>query len=300
MDTLHALSHSEVQADTAYSPSIQWVTEIEYWEKYYCHPDAVYEWNNGNLEEKMVSEHVTYATYRWFLELLGYFLQVHPAAQLTGLEMGFKLKLPEKTVIRRPDMGIVLDDNPVPLLPDDKSYHGVFDVCVEALSDSTEEESERDMVSKKMEYAKAGVREYYILDGYSDNTRFYRLNARGKYVSIRLAKGGVVKSKVLPGFQFRIADLYLRPSLEEMVEDSVYRDFVFPAYTKEKQARMAAEARAQEAEGKADAEREARQEAEAKADAERKTRQEAEARTRKAEAKADAERKTRQEAEAKA
>ncbi|MCP4109136.1 MAG: hypothetical protein GY749_27005, partial [Desulfobacteraceae bacterium] len=33
------------------------VSEDEYWEKYYEHPDFSYEWNNGYLEERPVSDY---------------------------------------------------------------------------------------------------------------------------------------------------------------------------------------------------------------------------------------------------
>jgi hypothetical protein len=38
----------------------------------------------------------------------------------------------------------------------------------------------------------------------------------------------------LPGFQFRIADLYRQPSLIEMAEDPLYSDFILPEYLAEK------------------------------------------------------------------
>ncbi|MCP4696590.1 MAG: Uma2 family endonuclease, partial [Gammaproteobacteria bacterium] len=197
MTALQALDRSTVQEETSYFPGRLRVTEAEYWEKYYDHPDAVYEWHNGYLEEKSVSDYVTVSAYEFFHELLVYYLKTRPVAKLTVLEMGFRLTLPRETVIRRPDMGVVLNDNPIPLLPGDNSYKGTYDVCIEAISDDDEE---RDTITKKWEYAKGGVREYYILDGYGEETQFYRLNARGVYVPIRRAKGGLVKSKVLPGF----------------------------------------------------------------------------------------------------
>jgi len=64
------------------------------------------------------------------------------------------------------------------------------------------------------------------------------------YVPIKPLKGGIIKSKMLPGFQFRISDLYHRPLLEEMITDPVYQQFVLPGYTKEKEARKKAEQRA--------------------------------------------------------
>jgi hypothetical protein len=98
-------------------------------------------------------------------------------------------------------------------------------MCIEALSDFTEKEKERDTVTKKQEYAASGVKEYYILHK-SDAMAFYRLNAHGVYVPIEPVGQGIIKSKVLPGFQFRISDLSQKPSLKKMTDDPVYQGFV--------------------------------------------------------------------------
>jgi hypothetical protein len=109
-------------------------------------------------------------------------------------------------------------------------------MCIEALSDSTTEIMERDTITKKIEYAQAGVKEYYILDSHAERTQFFRLNkARGVYTPIKRLKGGIIKSKVLPGFQFRFEDLFSKPSPDEMINDKVYQDFVLPAYAKANQ-----------------------------------------------------------------
>jgi hypothetical protein len=226
----------------------QRVTETEYWEKYYNAPDVTYEWNNGYLEEKAVSDLITYSMYKWFFKLIEHYLTTHRMAETTGLEMGFRLTLSGSTEIRRPDLGVVLNSNSVPLLPDDRSYKGTFDLCVEAISDSTKKEIERDTVSKKWEYAEGGVKEYYILDGYDRFLEFYRLNAKGIYMPIKPTKGGIIKSKVLPGFQFRREDLFNKPSPDDMIADKVYKRFVLPGYSEEKRARRKAERRALEAE----------------------------------------------------
>ena len=134
------------------------VSEKKYWEEYYEAKTAC-EWNNGKLEEKPVSDHLTYLVYLWFLKLLDHYLTVHPIARMSGLEMGFRLALPSKTVIRKPDLGVVRNDNPVALKPLDRSYRGIFDLCIEALSDSTQTEARRDTVTKKAEYTAARVPE---------------------------------------------------------------------------------------------------------------------------------------------
>jgi len=268
------------------------VSEAVYWEKYYDHPDIVYEWNNGVLEEKPVADHLNYSTYDWFVDLLREFSKTRPVGKTTGLEIGFRLELPYDTVIRRPDLGVVLDSNPVSLEPDDKTYSGIFDLCVESLSDSTQEDIERDTVDKKLEYALGGVKEYYILDARSKHTAFYRLNARGVYVPIKPTKDGVIKSKALPGFQFRRADLYQKPSHEEMMKNVVYKGFVELARQAEIKVRQKAEAKALEEKQARQEEAKARRKAEAKA-------HQAYARAHQAEARALEEKQARQE-EAKA
>ncbi|MDM8561435.1 Uma2 family endonuclease [Candidatus Parabeggiatoa sp. HSG14] len=260
-----ALGNTELKAKTAYSPfsipssysppAERLVSEAEYWEKYYDYPDKTYEWNNGLLEEKAVSEFSTILMSDWFSELLGYFLKTHPIAKKTFLEMGFKFTSSQKGKVRRPDLGIILNSNPVPVLLADRSYQGIYDICIEAISDSTQKDITRDISDKKREYAAAGVKEYYILDGQARYTKYYRLNTSGIYVPIKPLKGGIIKSKVLPDFQFRIDDLYNHPLPEEMIEDSVYQGFVLPGYTQEKRARKEAEQRAEQAQNEIQKER---------------------------------------------
>ncbi len=257
---LYALDYNDTRSEgTTASPirqeKRQRVSETEYWEKYYNAPDITYEWNNGYLEEKAVSKLITNSTYQWFDELLNHFLRTHPIAKTTGLEMGFRLTLPGSTKNRCPDLGVVLNSNSVPLLPDDSSYKGTFDLCVEAISESTLKDMSLYTVSKRWEYAEGGVKEYYILDGYDRYLEFYRLNAKGVYIPIKPTKGGIIKSKVLPGFQFRREDFFNKPSPEEMIADKVYKRFVLPGYSEakeqaseEKRARLQAEQRALEAE----------------------------------------------------
>ncbi|WP_295431821.1 Uma2 family endonuclease [uncultured Thiodictyon sp.] len=239
-------------------------TEDDYWRTYYLESDIHYEWNNGRLEEKPVSDYETFQVYHWFMLLLGHFLRARPMAKLVALEMGFRLPLPTGTVIRRPDFGVVCNDNPQPLLPLDVSYHGVFDVCIEALSDKERRSIERDTLVKKAEYAAGGVPEYYILHRTPEQQAFFIRTPAGVYVPIS-PEDGVIRSRVLPGFQFRLADLCGRPEHERLRDDPVYAAFVLPGW-REAEQRAAAEARRADAEAqRADAEGEARRQAERRA-----------------------------------
>jgi Uma2 family endonuclease len=204
----------------------RYVSEELYWAEYYENPDFHYEWNNGRLEEKPVGDYAQYRLYFWFVNLLHDFLHVFPIARMIGLEMGFRMALPRKTVIRKPDLGVVLNSNLIALGDKDRSYHGVFDLCIESVSTSSKKETRRDTVVKKNEYAAGGVAEYYILDEAGGETVFYQLSG-GVYVPI-LPQDEVIRSPILPGFQFRLADLYRLPEPPEMIEDPIYQQFVSP------------------------------------------------------------------------
>jgi len=237
MKTLHALSRTrEEYRDTGFiaeeevSEDGLFVSEEEYWENYYNHPDFNYEWNNGYLEEKPVTDFKGSEVCQWFLVLLRQFLHEFPIAKMIGLEFGFRLAFPRKTGIRKPDLAVVLNTNPIILGDTEFSYKGTFDICIESLSYSKPKEIKRDTVEKKKEYEGIGVREYYILDARNIETAFYRLNQKGKYQKIKPSRKEIIQSEVLPGFQFRVSDLYRQPSLEEMAEDEIYQGYILPFY----------------------------------------------------------------------
>lgn len=211
------------------------VSEADYWEHYYLGHDVTYEWNDGVLEEKGVSDYLTFRVFDWFLQLLIEFLRARPIAERVGLEMGFRLRLPDKIAIRRPDYGLVLHDNPTPLQGVDQSYRGIFDLCLEGVSTSSRIMRERDTVVKKAEYAAGGVREYYLLHHTTELRAFYRLTDRGVYEPLSATPDGIVSSAVLPGFRWRLADLDRQPSLETLIADPVYQDFVLLNVQRERQ-----------------------------------------------------------------
>ena len=220
------------------------VSETEYWQHWYDAADLSYEWNNGRLEEKPVSDFETFQVYLWFLELLRHYLRLQPIGKLVALEMGFRLALSSGTVIRKPDLALVLDTNPVELDLNDSSYHGIFDLCVEALSTEKPAYVHRDLVVKKAEYAAAGVPEYYVLHRESGNLAFYARTRGGVYSPLPIEGEGderLVRSRLLPGFQFRLVDLIRRPDLDAIRHDPVYSAFVLPEWTRAEQAQAQAE-----------------------------------------------------------
>ncbi len=212
------------------------VSEAEYWKVYYEHPDGSYEWNNGFLEEKPMPDFLSISLYRWFSRLLEEYLTVFPIGQIMILEMGFRLELGKKKVsIRKPDLAVILHSNPVEAKPLDRSFRGVCDLCIEFLSDSTPAEVERDTVHKKEEYAKAGVAEYYILDRLRKHTAFYFLNEQGVYEKMKHQEPGVIHSRVLDRFAFRLEDLEKQVAFETLIEDPLYQPFLLKSFQKERQ-----------------------------------------------------------------
>lgn len=172
-------------------------------------------------------DYAQFRLYLWFLGLVKDFLHVTNSGRMIGLELGFRMALAQKVTIRKPDLAIVLNSNPVPLLDKDRSYKGIFDICIESISDSSQDDVERDTVVKWQEYAAAGVQEYYILDERGIETEFYQLSTGGVYVPIPPVKG-VIRSQLMPGFQFRLADLYRLPEPPQLISDPVYQGYISP------------------------------------------------------------------------
>ena len=249
----------------------RYVTLEEYWAKWYEHPypdiDVSYEWNNGILEAKPLPNAPQLDLYNWFLDLLRRYLKTHGIAKLINLETGFVLTIAdpaessgERVQVRKPDIGLILNSNPVSWGEiTQRHFGGVCDAVVEAVSDSTAEEVRRDTEEKKRDYALAGVKEYTILDpsgpfvcrqdpadgvGDNQNMHFYRLTPAGRYEEIQPDAEGVIGSAVLPGFQFRQEDLERQPDLAELALDDVYAGYVIPDFKVAVSARHVAEEQA--------------------------------------------------------
>lgn len=231
----------------------RYVSKEEYWAIWY-EADPSYEWNNGYLETKPMPNQVQLHLFHWFLEIMRQYVATHQNAELMSLEIGFSMTVPDpdklgtmKEAVRKPDLAAIRHDNPVTWLAHERSYRGTCDLCVEAISDSSVEEIKRDTEIKKSEYEFAGVQEYYILDPSNQHMHFYQRTPAGVYVELQPDQQGVIRSQVLPGFQFRHSDLKRQPHLEDLALDEVYRGYVLLRY-QAAEARAAAEHQRAEAE----------------------------------------------------
>ena len=276
------LNRANPSRDNRYAPDHgRRVTKEEYWARWYQNPypdiDVSYEWNNGILEAKPLPNYPHIRLYRWFSLLLGCYVQVNPIAKFIDLETGVSMTVLDASqpsgkweVVYKPDIGVVLNDNPAPWGAIElRAFEGVCDMIVEAVSDSTLAEVRRDTEEKKRGYALAGVKEYFILDPADRYMRFYRLTAGRRYQEIQPDTAGVIRSQVLPGFQFRRQDLLNLPDLSELALDEIYTEYVIPGFSD-------AVTKFENAEKRAAAETAARQQAEQRAATETVARQQAE------------------------
>ena len=197
------------------------VPEEVYWELYY--EDTLYEWNNGILEVKPVSDYDGSLLERWINQLLNEYMSIEKNVQAITSEIGFRMSISSGIKIRKPDLALI-GENSLKINGPDCTYKGTFDLCIEFLSDSNKSEILRDTVQKKKEYEQAGVKEYFILDRKGKHTHFYRL-INGKFEPIT-SENDIIRSEVLKNFQFRIDHLYSRPELSELRNDPVYQKYV--------------------------------------------------------------------------
>ena len=197
------------------------VTEEEYWDKYYT--DTPYEWNNGILEVKPLSDFRSNLLRLWFEALLHEFRNMRNNFQQISYEIGFNMHLRKGKSIRKPDIGFV-GPKSLKMQEDECTYKGIFDLCVEFLSDSKPSEVKRDTEQKFKEYEEAGVKDFFILDRNKTHTAFYRLK-NDRYEKLD-PSDGIIRSEVLKDFQFRIKHLYSRPHLDSLMDDPVYQHYV--------------------------------------------------------------------------
>lgn len=209
----------------------------EYWETWYEYGDVSYEWNNGRLEAKPLTTKTQYCLFRWFVMLLEQYEQTVQQVDVMGLETGFKMEVPDpdnpdtlKTVVRKPDVAVIRHDNQIQWGEGERSYKGICNVCVESISDSAPSEILRDTEGKYEEYLFAGVQEYYILDPENEHMHFYERTETGSYREMTPTDDGIIRSKELPGFQFRLKDLHSLPTLERLALDEVYQGYILLHY----------------------------------------------------------------------
>ncbi len=107
--------------------------------------------------------------------------------------------------IREPDL-IYLDEDRSQRM---SNYPDGADLVMEIVS-GTDEDRRRDLVTKRKEYARAGIREYWIVDPQSNEVTVLALNRKAKSYREHgiFPAGAIATSKMFAGFQINVAELF--------------------------------------------------------------------------------------------
>lgn len=177
------------------------VSAEEYWEKY---AHDFYEWEQGRLvnlrpftyTELRLADH-----FRWLLEAYFSFRKV---GRVLGIP--FLMRLDATNSMREPDLQVILESSRARLTQ--HAMIGPADICIEIVS---EESTSRDYGRKFVEYEKAGVPEYWIVDPLRRAARFCCRNAEGLYQLLQLDEAGSYESALLPGLKIHVPTLWQEP-----------------------------------------------------------------------------------------
>ena len=139
----------------------------------------------------------------WFLGmLLQHFVRKHALGEICGPEFQVRLqpglrRVPDLLFVSRERTEIIRENH----------VEGAPDLIVELVSPDSEE---RDWREKYQEYERAGVKEYWVIDPYSQVMVMYRLEEDGHYRRVALEEG-VYHSEAVAGFWLRPAWLWQDP-----------------------------------------------------------------------------------------
>ncbi len=164
---------------------------------------ALVEWNNGELIVYMPPTDRHQDITGFLFGLLKDFVRLLNlgVVRIAPLEV----KLWPDGPSREPDILFISHDRMGQLTP--LRFEGGPDLVIEIVSTSS---ARADRVEKFIEYERAGVREYWLIDPRrrKEQADFYQLDDHGRFISIGLDEEGLYHSKVLPGLQIDPALLY--------------------------------------------------------------------------------------------
>ena len=161
------------------------------------------EWVNGEVIVHMPPSEIHQALLVFLVRLLGTFLSWHNLGKL--LVAPFEMKLGPRGPARQPDILFVSVKHLDRLTA--QRLDGPADLVIEIVSNDS---VRRDRYDKLLEYGKAGVREYWVIDPRPGKQRadFLQLDETGDYALIATEDDERYASAVLPGFWLRPAWLW--------------------------------------------------------------------------------------------
>jgi Uma2 family endonuclease len=158
-----------------------------------------HEWVKG-VVIKMTPESLRHALIiKYLLRLLDAYFSLNPIG--TVLDEPFVMRLEES--FREPDLQVILNTNPGQLT--ETAMIGPADICIEVVSP---ESMPRDYGDKFIEYEKAGVQEYWIVEPLRQRYDFYRRDDSGIYRGIHPDDQGLYRTPLLPQFTLHVTTLW--------------------------------------------------------------------------------------------
>jgi Uma2 family endonuclease len=176
------------------------MTEEEFLE--FCDEDTRAEYIDGEVivHSPVTNKHSRIATF------LTTILQLYIDQHLLGIIWGENFQVRPRAGLRRvPDLVFVSTENQVIIT--NTEVDGAPDLVVEIVSPDS---IERDWRVKYLEYEKAGIKEYWVIDPIYEKMNIYCLNEHGKYEAQK-AENKILESKVLRGFWIKPEWLWQEP-----------------------------------------------------------------------------------------
>lgn len=161
----------------------------------WCDPDVTAEWVEGEVILMSPEGWATANFITWLTAVLRLFVEERDLGILVGREV--LIRLPNQRRLRAPDLQFIAKDRTS--IIGRTMVQGAPDLAIESVSDTS---VDRDYRDKHAEYAKAGIREYWVFDPAAQRVSAYALGRSKRYAAIPEADGKIA-SVVLKGFYFR-------------------------------------------------------------------------------------------------
>jgi Uma2 family endonuclease len=192
LQLLAALSTKPGQtARMTYDEFLEWADE-----------DTVAEWVDGEVIMPSPASSRHQRIQRFLLNLTAQYVEFRGLGEMFGAPYQMKLT----RTGREPDVLFVATDHRDRVKP--TYLDGPADLVVEIVSP---ESVGRDRGDKFVEYQKAGIPEYWLIDPDTERAEFYQLDDRGAYQLVAPDADGVYRSRAVAGFSLHVSWLWEDP-----------------------------------------------------------------------------------------
>ena len=179
------------------------MTEAEFIEWAYSDEDIRAEWVAGEVVVMSPSSTDHDDLLIWLYSVLRPFVEHHDLGVIAGPSVAVRFASQKRR--RLPDLMFVSKSRLSALKK--AHFEGAPDLIMEVVSP---ESQGRDWRAKYIEYEKAGVREYWIIDPVTQQMEVHTLK-RGRYTPIVLGDDDALRSLVLDGFFLKPSQLWRKP-----------------------------------------------------------------------------------------